>query len=554
MVINALKKWYYGADKWARKQVPTIDVDSLDPYTYAGQTSLAPWEYSIYDGSKFEGGFGTTQLSDIDYWSLRRRSDQLFRENLYALGLIRRMITNEINTGLTLESCPDEEILGLAPGSLNDWTETVETRFTIYGKNPLVFDFNQKLSFGRAQQAVKLEALITGDVLVVMRYGRASRLPQVQIISGNDVQTPLGSRFSIRKGNTIEHGVEIDAQGREAGYWIRQKDGNFARMPAYGEKSGRRIAWLIYGTDKRLNERRGMPLLAIVLQSLKEIDRYRDSAQRKAVINSILAMFIKKTTDKPGSLPMTGAARTKGQVTGTDPVTGAARVFNVSKFVPGIILDELQEGEEPVVKGGEGTDVNFGPFEEAIIQAVAWANEIPPEILKLAFSNNYSASQAAINEYKLFLNKSRENFGEDFCGPIYQEWLLAEVLQGKIKANGLLAAFRDTSKYDIFGAWLQCEWYGSIKPSTDMLKAFKGSSGLLSEGLSTRAKEARELTGTKYSKNVRKLIRENEELASAMRPLLEIKKEFGQQAAIDKTLSALDKAVVTLLENNNVVN
>ena len=39
-------------------------------------------------------------------------------------------------------------------------------------------------------------------------------------------------------------------------------------------------------------------MLSVILQSLKEIDRYRDATQRKAAINAILAMFIKKTQDK----------------------------------------------------------------------------------------------------------------------------------------------------------------------------------------------------------------------------------------------------------------
>ena len=51
----------------------------------------------------------------------------------------------------------------------------------------------------------------------------------------------------------------------------------------------------------------------------------------------------------------------------------------------------------------------------------------------------------------------------------------------KIKAPGLLDAWRDQSKYDMFGAWVNTEWYGSIKPSTDMLKQAKGSKLLIDE-------------------------------------------------------------------------
>lgn len=523
-----------------------IAVDNLTPFAYAGQTATSPWETSIYDGGKFFGGFGNTQLQHVDYWTLRARSAQLFNENLYARGLIRRLVTNEINTGLTPEACPDEDILGVAEDSLAEWTETVENRFGIWGKNPKVCDWKQKSTFGAIQREARAEALISGDVLIVLRQSQRTRLPLVQLVSGNKVQTPLGDSINLRKGHKIRHGVELDTAGRVVAHWVKQDDGSFKRLAAFGEKSGRRISWLVYGTDKRLDDVRGQPLLSLVLQSLKEIDRYRDSAQRKAVVNSIVAMFIKKTADKMGTLPVTGGAIRHQQATVTAN-DGGTRKFNIASQLPGVAFEELQTGEEPVLLGGQGTDVNFGVFEEAIIQAVAWANEIPPEILRLAFSNNYSASQAAINEFKIYLNMRWSIEGETFAGPVYQEWLISETLLQNISAPGLLQAWRDPQRWDVFGAWVAADWYGSIKPSTDMLKQAKGSKLLVNEGWSTNAREARITTGTKFSKNIKRLTRENEQKAAAARPLLELKAEFGEDQTAE-TLTALDDAVVQLVE------
>lgn len=524
-------------------------VDDLDPFAYSGQTAFAPWENSIYDGGKFFGGFGATQIQHVDYWTLRARSAQLFNENLYARGLIRRLVTNEINTGLTPEAAPDEQVIGVAEDSLNDWTETVETRFGIWGKTPELCDWKHTSTFGAIQRAARAEALISGDVLVVLRQSQRTKLPMVQLVSGNKVQTPLGDQVNLRKGHVIRHGVEFDATGRVAAHWVKQDDGSSKRIPAYGEKSGRRISWLVFGTDKRLDDVRGQPLLSLVLQSLKEIDRYRDSAQRKAVINSVLAMFIEKTEDKAGSLPVTGGAVRRDKATTTDS-DGEKRSFNIANQIPGLVMEELQTGEKPVGFHSQGTDVNFGTFEEAIIQAVAWANEIPPEILRLAFSNNYSASQAAINEFKIYLNKVWADWGETFCSPIYVEWLLSETLLQKISAPGLLESWRNPQKYDVFGAWVSVDWYGSIKPSTDMLKQAKGSKLLVAEGWSTNAREARITTGTKFSKNIKRLKRENEQKVEAARPLAEFRKEFGDDVA-QEAISALEEAseaVVQLVE------
>jgi len=507
---------------------PVISLDDLNqPVMYQGQQSQSPWENSIFDGGKFAGGFGPTQLQEIDYWTLRKRSGQLFNENLYARGLIRRLISNEINTGLTPEAFPDEEILGLKEDSLNNWTENVEKRFAIWGKNPKVCDWKHSKTFGALQKEIRREALVSGDVLVVLRVNPVTKLPLVQVVSGDSVSTPFEDDVKLRTGHKIKHGVEFNTLGRVAAHWVKQEDGTHRRIAAFGERSGRKLSWLVYGTEKRLDEVRGQPLLAIVLQSLKEVDRYRDAVQRKAALNAILAMFIKKTEDKMSTLPISGGAVTKNTVVATDTSTGSSRNFNIASQIPGVVMEELQTGEEPVGFNNQGTDSSFGEFEQAIIQGVAWANEIPPEILTLAFSSNYSASQAAISEFKIYLNKIWAEFGDDLCAPVYNEWLISETLTKQISSPGLLEAWRDPNQYDIFGAWVSADWYGSIKPSIDILKQVKGSKMLIAEGLSTHSRESRITTGTKFSRNIKRLKQENQLKVDAMRPLAEFNSEFA---------------------------
>lgn len=516
---------------------------------FAGQQSFAPAQFSIFDGAKFPGGFGPTQLFELDYWTLRKRSGQLFRENLYARGLIRRLITNEINTGLTPEALPDEEIIGVAEDSLDNWSETVENRFALWGKNPKLCDWNQVKTFGAIQRTIRAEALIDGDILVILRQSQQTRLPLIQLVSGGKVRTPLDGLSKIRIGHKLRHGVETNKLGRVVAYWIDQDDGSSKRISSVAEKTGRRVAWLVFGVDKRMDDVRGEPLLSLVLQSLKEIDRYRDAASRKAVINSILAMFIKKTEDKPSALPVTNGAVRKDTVAVSDG-DGTSRDYNIANQIPGVVMEELQTGEEPVGFHSQGTDLNFGVFEEAIIQTVAWCNEIPPEILRLAFSNNYSASQAAINEFKIYLNMRWTIEAETVDDPVYQAWLLSEVLNGKINAPGLLDAWRDISKHDVLGAWMSTIWYGSIKPSTDMLKQAKGSELLVKNGWSTNSREARITTGTKYSKNTKRLKRENEQLVEAMRPLAEFKQEFGVEPEdLKADATAFDDKVELIIDD-----
>lgn len=483
----------------------------------AAPTAFAPanFQYKWDDGEKYPGGFGPTQLLLADYWTLRARSTELFETNLYARGLIRRLVTNVVNTGLFLEATPEESILGFGEDGLANWSEDVEIRFSLWANEPKLCDFTERQTFGALQAEAYREALVAGDVLVVMQQDPRTRLPRIRLISGSKIQTPYEA---LALKARIEHGVELDGNGRQVAYWVRQDDGTSKRLPAWGEKSGRRLAWLVYASDKRLDDVRGKPLLALCLQSLKEIDRYRDAIQRKAVINAILAMFIKKDSANVGTNPFASNATKLGSVTTVDS-DGAERSFKAAEYTPGLVVDELQVGETPEAFQSNGTTEEFGTFEEAILQTFAWSNGLPPEILQLSFSSNYSASQAATNELRMQLEPWRCDWGATFCQPVYTDFMLSSVLAEKIKAKGLLEAWRDPKQWDTFAAWCASDWNGQIKPAIDLLKLIKAYAEAIKQGLCTRARAARELFGLKYSKVVVQLVRENLVLAQANEPL-----------------------------------
>jgi lambda family phage portal protein len=514
--------WFHRVYGWLHPAPPEPEIEPAP----VADASPAPSRYGSFDGEKYPGGFGYTELMVADYWTLRARSVQLFKTNLYARGIIRRLVTNIINTGLALEATPDEQILGLTEDKLADWAEAVENRFHLWERSPALCDHLGQQAFGAIQATAKRTALIAGDVLVVLLQDDATGLPRVRLVDGARVQSPFGlgpADPRIAAGHTVRHGVELDAAGRHVAYWIVKDDPVTAapraeRLTAWGA-SGRRVAWLVYGTDKLLDEVRGEPLLSIILQSLREVDRYRDAVQRKAAINAILAMFIKKDLETPGSKPLTGGAVVRRKEVAAGPSKEPPKVYKFAEMIPGAVLDELAPGETPHGFSSTGTDEKFGDFESAVIYGISWALEIPPEILTLSFSSNYSASQAAINEFKIYLNPVRASWGDDFCQPIYFDWLLSEVLAGRIVASGLLEAWRDPLQYDRLAAWTLADWSGAIKPSVDLVKQANGYTMLVAQGFISRDRATRETTGMKFSKNVAKLRRENEMLAEANKPL-----------------------------------
>ena len=505
-----------------------IPLESAGKTAYTGQQYLSPWEYSVWDGGKYAGGMTDTQIYYVDYWTLRSRSGQLFRENMYALGLLKRLLTNEINTGLTPELNPLESILGMKEGSLGDWTDLTEDRFSLWANDPKVCDWKQQSNFGQLQAQARLDSLIDGDTLVVLRFNSRTRLPQVQLISGNSILTPAMGDVEIPDDHKIIEGVELDAQRRHYAYWVLQEDGTVERIKAFGSRSGRRVAWLIYGSVKRLDDVRGTPLLTQVLQACKEIDRYKDAAQRQAWLASIIVAWKTREKQGVGTLPFSKGGAIGHSETILDQGDDSERKLIYNDFLPGLFVEDLDIGEDITFNGGQGTDVNYKPFEEAMVAGMAWGLEIPPEIATLAFSNNYSASQAALNEFIMYLNKIWSFFGSDLCTPVLVEWMISEVMNGKVSAPGFLDAWRDRTQYAEFGAWIAMEWYGSLKPTTDKVKQAKASEILVKNAWSTHSRESRINTGTKFDRNVRRLKRENEKLVDALRPMAEFNKEMGE--------------------------
>jgi capsid protein len=212
-----------------------------------------------------------------------------------------------------------------------------------------------------------------------------------------------------------------------------------------------------------------------------------------------------------------------------------------------VYFEELQTGEVPVPYSTQGTDVNFGAFEAAVLASIAWANEIPPEILQLGFSHNYSASQAAVNEFKMYLNSERSRIGEGLLQPIWIEELTSNVLLGKVDAPGYLEARQDPRQWDVYGAWTSADWSGAIKPAVDINKMADGFRKMTNEGWTTNERASREISGTKFRKNIKRLKKENELKAEALAPLVEAQRALaGGEAPVAEALDTLESAIDAL--------
>ena len=488
-------------------------------------------QYQYHDGEKYAGGLGPIPIIVPDYWALRQRSAAFFKTNPYGRGIIRRLVTNVINTGLSLEADPIASLIELDEDSAAEWSITVEDKFQAWASLPHVCDWTKTSTFGEMERDAYREALVEGDVLVIEHHNPQTQLPSYELVSGSMVTTPLGaSEQKVAKGHTIEYGVELNARREQVAYYVLQEDFSHKRIPAKG-RNGRRISWLYYATDKRRDDVRGEPLLALVMQSVSEIDKYRDNTQRKATINAIMAMFFYQSTDSkaPNSRPITAGANRRVQ--GSVPVgDGSDYKINMAEMAPGLVYDFLPPGVEPKAFTADGTDEKFGDFEDAILSAIAWSLEMPKSVLKMEFSNSYSASRGEIKEFNMFLNQARDRYADTMTRIVYRSWLVAMALTRRVTAPGLLEAWRDPMMFETFGAWTHSNWYGAVKEAVDLPKEVTGYKMMAEEGYTTNNVASRSLTGTRFTTNIKRVAKENQLKAAAMTPLLELQEKFGAEA------------------------
>jgi len=461
----------------------------------------------VFDGDKFPDSFGHTKDyvldNAVDYYTLRRRCYQLFIENTYFQGMIKRILRNEIFTGMYPEPTPIGIILW--PNLTEEeqekeatkYAEIMNVNFTLYADDYKAFDYKKQMTFGEFQEAVRQEAIICGDVVIVSRINQQTKLPSWDIISGNSVETPL--EYSVRKGNTVTHGVERDVHGRHVAYWVKEyTDDEFkhTRIPVYGEKSGRQISWMVYGGCKLLNEVRGTPVLAAALYMLRDLDRYRDAELRAAVLGSIIPWFVEKSpTSPPNGGVLSEAALAKAKIGVPQEASKPPQIG----MVPGMVVDNLNPGETIKAFNPTHPNINFEKFEKAIIAAICWGClELPPEISILEFQKSYSASRQANTEFEIYLKYRAFKNAKDFSQIIYEEFIIQSALLGDIILPGFQEIIFNPKKWKMRTAWLKCEWSAMARPSVDMSKEVRAYNDLLDSVNMTHEQVSRRFTGLSF--------------------------------------------------------
>ncbi|MBX9866066.1 MAG: phage portal protein [Burkholderiales bacterium] len=438
--------------------------------------------------------FSTSADSDliVNRDTLVQRSRGLFMSTPLATGAIKSIASGVVGGGLTLSANINYEYLGIDREVARELEKKIEFEFGLWANDADCCDSTGTLNFEQMQQLAMLSVLLSGDVFILMPIiERKNSIYDLKLkfLEADRVQNPRSRDLH----KNILAGIEIDdTTGRPSHYHIVNqlpyavnyatvKPTEWARVPVFGEKSGRRNILHLF-TVERPEQRRGIPLLSPVINTFKQLSRYTEAEIMGAIVRTMFAAFI-QTDDPTGEL----LEEIKAQGYKDSPLY---------KMAPGMVMT-LKPGEKMVTATPGGANQSFDVFIGSILKQIAVAIEIPPEVMMKNFTSSYSASRASIlAAYEMYKTR-RKWLINKFCEPVYREWLSEAVAKGRIAMPGF---FDDTA---IKAAWCGANFFGNSLMQIDPIKEVEAAEKRVQAGFSTRAKEASELTGLNYDELVK---------------------------------------------------
>ncbi len=430
---------------------------------------------------------------------LRNRSRELYTGSPIATGALKSMRTNVIGVGLRLKSKVDHTTLGITQEQARELERHIEKEFSLWAESQEC-DLSRMDNFYELQQLAFLNWLLSGDVVVTLPTAKHKNAPydlKINLIEADRVSTPWDKENLLDPH--ISGGVEVDDKGEVIAYYISKthplsydsyKTMEWVRIEAFGKRTGRRNVIHLMNRE-RIGQRRGVPFLAPVIESLKQLERYTEAELMAAVISGMLTVFLEKDSEKEGATWQNGEG---GRVLEDDRDDGD----NFLQLGPGEIL-ELGAGERANVVNPGRPNTAFDGFVTSIIRQIGTALEIPYEVLTKHFTSSYSASRGALLEaYKNF-RMHRTWMANDFCQPIFEEWFHEAVAKGRISAPGF---FSDPLMRRVYTG---AEWNGPAQGLLNPVQEVNAAEARVKNGFSTRDREAMEMNGTSFHQNAEQL-------------------------------------------------
>lgn len=441
-----------------------------------------------WDGEKTLGELGMVVKNIPDYEKLRLRALDAYVKTDTVKIIASKHFDWVVGSGLKLQVEPNRTVLeseGIKFES-STFQKLVEARFMVYA-NSVNCDFSKQKNLHQLANDFYKSKYLGGDCLAICRYGEYG--PNIQFISAEFVCNPDQKEIEDAKarGNTVEHGIELNDRCEHVAYFVKSKSKDFLtttfeRIEVVGEKSGRKMAWMVYGERISPDHKRGVPKIAQILEKVNKLDRYTEAAVGKAEQAAKILYAITHENFSTGENPLEAIVNKKMKLAGGTETDG----YVLADGLANRIIETTSNMTINMPNGAKlqsfGTDIesDYASFESANFNKIAAASSVPPEVAMQSYNSNYSASRAAINGWGYVVDIDRKDFQDQFYKPFYKLWLEFEILSNKIQAPGYIKALND-GNFMITDSYAQCRFIGKNMPHIDPLKEIKAIRAMLGD-------------------------------------------------------------------------
>ncbi|XVJ69879.1 MAG: phage portal protein [Rhizobacter sp.] len=415
----------------------------------------------------------------------RGQSRELARTHPIAAGAINTNVDRVVGTGLALVAEPNRQVLGWSIEQAQAFKTEVQTEFSLWADSTDC-DWEGDQNFYDKQGLTLRSALESGDCFTLLPDGQPSSTQPYKL----RLQTLEADRCGNPKGEidsaTIAGGVKRGPDGPPLAYYIynRHPGASILTGDLYAGqwvdrlgRSGRRRI-LHHFKKLRPGMPRGVPYLAPVVETIKQLGRYTEAEIQAAIVSAFFTLIIE--TDGGGSpAPVFGVTPDQAAVN-PEVALGPAAVLGLAK------------GEKASFANPARPNAAFEPFVLAIVQQIGVGLGIPVELLLKQFNASYSASKAALLDAWMFFRGQRTWLARSFCQPVYETWMAEAVFLGRIQAPGFFA--------DPLMRWAytRAAWHGDSQGSINPKDEVEAYLAAVDGGVMTRERAEWELFGSDF--------------------------------------------------------
>ena len=422
-------------------------------------------------GSKWlASGLSADAGLDEDLSDMQDNCAQLYRNSEIAHSAVEARVSNEVGTGITLNSrvkLGDSDADKATAKIIRERTNDLCRRWSEHG-----VDTRRRASISQVQKLACRTFAVYGEAFILLGVMPTNGpVPlSVDVIAPERVETPpefqgdKNVRLGIRYSETNE---ESGTQGGQIlGYYVRDNHPGdtgvwAADGPTYSyyekiDENGQ--PRMLHVFDEMFpGQSRGIPWLAAAAGRIQDLGDYFEAELVTKQIEACFSLIFKGGDNAPSPQDAANANKTTTDSDGR----------RLEDIYPGMI-HYASDGEEVETVDPKRPGNSFAPFIEQALRSIAGALNLPYEVLaKNFFRTTFSSGQLAMLDGRLAFRMRQKVLIEQFLQPMHRRFIYEAIFVGEFEGLVTAADYLQSPQTYEAHEWRGQSW-GFINPKDDV--------------------------------------------------------------------------------------